>query len=109
VTRSERAPNRDSSYLFEIADVLIRKLMPIYVYKPKDISKSCDSCRKGVEILQRISDKPLNFCPKCGNLVKRVISHISLGESKTGLDRRAKEKGFHKLKKVDKGKYEKLY
>ena len=83
--------------------------MPIYVYRPKDVSKSCNFCRKGFEILQRISDKSLNQCPKCGNSVKKVVSSVSLGGSKTGLDSRAKEKGFHKLKKVDKGKYEKLY
>ena len=48
-------------------------------------------------------------CPKCNSQVKKIISGFSMGGSKTGFDRRAKQKGFHKLKKVDKGKYEKLY
>ena len=48
-------------------------------------------------------------CPLCGEKLKKVFAPFSIGFSKSGLERRAKEAGFHKLKKVDKGKYEKIY
>lgn len=83
--------------------------MPIYVYKTKDREKGCRHCRQGFELLQRLNDKPLKKCPKCGALLRRVISNFALGFSGTDLDIKAKEKGFHKLKRVDKGKFEKLY
>ena len=82
--------------------------MPIYVYRAKE-KNGCNLCRKGFEIFQSIKDKPLSFCPKCKSPVKRIFVSFSIGLSKTSLDRRAKEKGFHKLKRVDKGKYEIIY
>lgn len=83
--------------------------MPIYRYKAKDEGKGCDYCREGFELLQRVADESLENCPKCGIIIRKVISDFILGFSKSALDRKAQEKGFHKLKKVDKGKYEKLY
>ena len=83
--------------------------MPVYRYKAKIEGKSCNLCKKGFEVLQNINDRPLENCPECGAEVIRIFSEFSVGFSKTDLDRRAREKGFHKLKKVDKGKYEKLY
>ena len=83
--------------------------MPIYIYKAKDGGAGCGFCRNGFEILQNIKDESLKKCPRCGADVAKVLSGFFTGTSKTGLDTRAKEKGFHKLKKVDKGKYEKLY
>ena len=82
--------------------------MPIYVYKVES-KKGCKYCNRGLELLQKVSDGPVKNCPKCGAALKRVIGSFSVGFSRTKLDRRAKDKGFHKLKKVDKGKYEKLY
>jgi len=81
--------------------------MPIYVYKA--LKKGYSLCKKGMEVFQKMKDKELERCPLCGAKLKRVFSPFSLGFSKTGLERRAKEAGFHKLKKVDKGKYEKIY
>ena len=83
--------------------------MPVYVYKVKDKGKGCRYCREGFEILQKVNDKPLKNCPKCGAPVERTLAAFSVGFSKTSFDRKSMEKGFHKLKKVDKGKYEKLY
>ena len=83
--------------------------MPIYVYKAKNKNKSCRYCAQGFELLQRIGDKPLARCPECKAPVKKDVTVFSGGYSKTGFDRKAKEGGFHKLRKVDKGKYEKLY
>jgi len=82
--------------------------MPIYKHIAEEEKRGYRFCNEGFEILQDINDKPIKGCPKCGVKVRRVFSEFSLGFSKTGLDRRAKQKGFHKLKKVDKGKYERL-
>lgn len=83
--------------------------MPIYSYKAAVKEKGCDYCRDGFELLQKVSEESLKKCPKCGKPVIKVFTDFNLGFSKTNFDSKAKEKGFHKLKKVDKGKYEKLY
>jgi putative FmdB family regulatory protein len=42
--------------------------MPIYEYQ-------CQHCRKELEILQKISDSPLQDCPECGKpALKKKIS-----------------------------------
>lgn len=41
--------------------------MPIYEYK-------CTSCGYIFEMLQKISEKPIDRCPKCNAKVKRLIS-----------------------------------
>ncbi len=81
--------------------------MPIYVYKA--VKKGCPYCKEGFEVFQKVDDAPITECPKCKSQVKRVFSQFSIGFSKTSFERKAKEKGFHKLKRVDKGKYEKIY
>ena len=83
--------------------------MPIYEYKTADEEKGCKYCRPSFEFFQNLNDAVLAQCPKCSAAVKRIISAPAVGSSKTTLDQRAKDSGFHKLKKVDKGKYEKLY
>jgi len=83
--------------------------MPLYEYKAKQAKKSCPHCETGFELLQNLSEKPLSKCPKCTAPIAKVISAPRCGSSKSGLDSKAKEKGFHKLKRVDKGKYEKIY
>lgn len=40
--------------------------MPTYEYR-------CEKCRKKFELLQRMSDKPVAKCPKCGGRVERLI------------------------------------
>lgn len=40
--------------------------MPTYDYE-------CKHCGHGFEAFQKITDKPLNACPKCGNKVRRLI------------------------------------
>lgn len=83
--------------------------MPIYVYEAKDVRAACAMCREGFEISQRLSDAKLTTCPTCGGLVYRVIQAPGLTHSKTDLHYRAKRAGFHTLKKVSKGEYEKIY
>jgi len=41
--------------------------MPIYEYR-------CDKCHERFEILQKINDKSLETCPKCGGPLTRLIS-----------------------------------
>lgn len=83
--------------------------MPLYVYEAKDPSKGCDRCRGGFETTQSLKDEKLTACPDCGAEIFRVIQAPGLGHSKTDLHYRAKRAGFHTLKKVNKGEYEKMY
>lgn len=83
--------------------------MPLYVYEAKDKRLSCDKCCEGFEITQRLSEDKLTNCPACGNPIYRVIQAPGLTHSKTDLHYRAKRAGFHTLKKVDTGTFEKMY
>ena len=83
--------------------------MPLYVYEAKDPSASCERCRDGFEITQSLREDPLTACPDCGNAIYRVIQAPGLTHSKTDLHYRAKRAGFHTLKRVAKGEYEKMY
>ncbi len=83
--------------------------MPLYVYEATDPAAGCGKCRGGFEISQSINDPKLTTCPDCGAAVYRVIQAPGLGHSKTDLHYRAKRAGFHSLKRVSKGEYEKMY
>lgn len=83
--------------------------MPIYVYEAAEGEKGCDECRGGFEAMQSLKDEKLTRCPKCGGRVSRVIQSPGLTHSKTDLHYRAKRAGFHTLKRVQKGEYEKMY
>ena len=83
--------------------------MPIYVYEAKDPSKGCAKCCASFEVMQSIKDAPLATCPDCGAGVCRVIQAPGLMHSNTDLHYRAKRAGFHTLKKVGRGEYEKMY
>lgn len=41
--------------------------MPTYEY-------ACDECGNGFEVMQKMSDAPVETCPKCGKKVRRVLS-----------------------------------
>jgi putative FmdB family regulatory protein len=83
--------------------------MPIYEYQTQNAAEACEYCSKGFEQLQKVSDPPIEKCPKCGAPVDKLISAPSVGRSRSGLDHRAESAGFHKLKKLGKGEYEKKY
>lgn len=83
--------------------------MPVYDYRAKDSAYACDYCKDGFEMMRLLSAPPLEVCPECGAPVIKLISAPALGRSKSKLDDRAKAAGFHKLKRVDKGAFEKLY
>lgn len=83
--------------------------MPIYVYEAVEPEKGCAKCRSGFEVSQSIKDDKLTACPVCGAKILRVIQAPGLAHSKTDLHYRAKRAGFHSLKRVNKGEYEKMY
>jgi len=83
--------------------------MPIYVYEAEDVDGGCGNCRCGFEVMQSLRDDRLTRCPKCGGPVRRVIQAPGLMHSKTDLHYRAKRAGFHTLKRVQRGEYEKMY
>ena len=83
--------------------------MPIYVYEAEDPKSGCDKCRAGFEVRQSLNDERLARCTECGAPVRRVIQAPALAHSKTDLHYRAKRAGFHSLKRVQSGEYEKMY
>ena len=46
--------------------------MPIYEYRAT--RRGCEYCRDGFEIMQRMDDRHLRKCPKCGVSVRRSPS-----------------------------------
>ena len=45
--------------------------MPTYNYK-------CENCEHGFEVIQKISDESLSFCPDCSKpTLKRVVYPVS--------------------------------
>ena len=83
--------------------------MPLYVYEAKDPATGCARCRGGFEVAQPLSAAKLTHCPDCGADIYRVIQAPGLTHSKTDLHYRAKRAGFHTLKRIGKGEYEKMY
>ena len=84
-------------------------VMPIYEYQARNPGAGCRRCSRVFEQLQKISEPPLEVCPHCRQPVQKLISTPSVGGSKSGLDDKAKGAGFHKLKRLGKGEYEKEY
>jgi putative FmdB family regulatory protein len=41
--------------------------MPLYEYK-------CSTCGYSLEVLQKVNEPKLKKCPKCGGLLKKVLS-----------------------------------
>ena len=78
--------------------------MPIYEYKATE-ERSCEYCREGFEVTQRMSEAPLTECPRCGAPVSRVISAFSVGKGNILSSSNLKAHGFTRLRKVDKGTY----
>ena len=46
--------------------------MPIYEYRA--IKNGCAYCKKGFDTIQKMSEKPLTTCPKCGAKVRKAVS-----------------------------------
>jgi len=83
--------------------------MPIREYQVNDPAQGCAACCRPFERLERLQAPPLDKCPVCGAPISRLISAPVVGGSKSSLDRRASQAGFHKLKRLGRGEYEKQY
>jgi len=83
--------------------------MPIREYQVNNPCQGCAACHRPFERLEGMQALPLDKCPACGAPVTRLISALVVGGSKSSLDRRASQAGFHKLKRLGKGEYEKMY
>lgn len=83
--------------------------MPIREYRAGNPERRCQFCRNGFEQLEGLNQKPLLKCPQCGAELERLISAPRVGASQSSADHKAKQAGFHKLKKISKGEYEKIY
>jgi putative FmdB family regulatory protein len=83
--------------------------MPIREYICADAARACAHCRVQFEQAESIRAPVLTACPFCGAPVRRVYSAPGIGPSRSGFDQRAKSAGFHKLKRISRGEYEKQY
>ena len=56
--------------------------MPIYEYQALEIEKACPHCRYGFEVLQWVSESPLETCPECGAPIRKIPSlcHAAITE-----------------------------
>ena len=81
--------------------------MPIYEYQASG-QESCEYCANTFDILQKITDGPIQFCPECHNPVQRKISRPNLARPAPSLSKENLEKhGLTQFRKVEKGVYEK--
>ena len=68
--------------------------MPTYAYEAIDPGKSCDYCRSGFEVIQRMTEPALAYCPRCRNAVRRVLfapSFVVKGAPVSETDKKIKE------------------
>ncbi len=68
--------------------------MPTYEYRAGDPEKSCNYCRSGFEVTQKITDPVLTFCLHCKNLIVRTLFAPAVfvkGSPVTETDRKIKE------------------
>ena len=73
--------------------------MPIYDYK-------CTKCDKILEVEQKPSDLPLNFCPSCGGELRRIFHPVGVVFKGSGfhVTDYKKEKGKKEHKEKPKNK-----
>jgi len=83
--------------------------MPIREYQACEPDRGCDHCRRPFERLEAVSAPALEHCPACGAPVARQLSAPRVGASQTSFNQRAKNAGFHQLKKLTRGEYEVKY
>jgi putative FmdB family regulatory protein len=68
--------------------------MPTYEYRPVDMERSCNQCRSGFEVVQRMTEPSLTLCPRCKNPVQRVLFAPAVfikGSPVSETDRKIKE------------------
>lgn len=83
------------------------KYMPIYEYQASG-RENCEHCVNTFDVMQKMADKPLIFCPECHNPIIRKISRPNLASPAPSLSKDNLEKhGLTQFRKVEKGVYEK--
>ncbi len=68
--------------------------MPTYEYRAADPERNCNNCRSGFEVIQKITEPPLRFCPHCKNPILRVLfapAVVIKGSPATETERKIKE------------------
>jgi putative FmdB family regulatory protein len=77
--------------------------MPIYEYEPAG-DRHCTFCVNGFELLRKLDDAAVDYCPECDAPVVRRISAPNLGSAGPSLSESNIEKhGFTQYRKVEKG------
>jgi len=82
--------------------------MPTYDYRATDPEKAPPCCAEGFEVVQTMSEAPLEKCPECGGPITKVIGApgFTMRSTKGTLsDKNLKKAGFKKLVKEGDGKY----
>jgi len=83
--------------------------MPLREYSCVNDAAGCAYCRRGFEQLEAPAAPPLAVCPRCGAPVARRLSAPSVPPARGTFRDRAQRAGFHQLKRVDRGTYEKQF
>ena len=68
--------------------------MPTYGYQAVKLGKGCDYCRKGFEVIQRMTEPSLIRCPRCQNEIRRVLfapNFVVKGSPVSETDRQIKD------------------
>ncbi|MGD0855323.1 MAG: zinc ribbon domain-containing protein [Dehalococcoidia bacterium] len=67
--------------------------MPIYEYR--SIKGGCAYCKNGFDVIQKMSEKPLTACPKCGVGVRKAVSSFRACVVETQAETRSLENQLH--------------
>jgi putative FmdB family regulatory protein len=68
--------------------------MPTYEYQAVKLEKGCGYCRRGFEVIQRITEPSLVRCPRCQREVRRVLfapNFVVKGSPVSETDKKIKE------------------
>jgi putative FmdB family regulatory protein len=68
--------------------------MPIYEYR--STKAGCTYCKRGFDVIQKMSEAPLTSCPKCGTAVRKAVSRfracvVDTSEEATALESQLKD------------------
>ncbi len=82
--------------------------MPIFEYRASG-EAGCAHCREGFDQLQKLSEPPLEHCPRCGAPVQQQIGApaLAIGGAYLLKEKKIGEAGFTQYRKIGKGVYEK--
>ena len=83
--------------------------MPLREYNCVMEAAGCAYCRPGFEQLEAAAAVQLAACPRCGAPLERRLSAPAVPSPRGTLRDRAQRAGFHQLKRVDRGTYEKQF